>query len=115
MKNSLSYEIETSIKLWKISLELAKNLNLESPSNLSALKDFGDNKFLLGTTLIKKVIEDKKKLIEETKNKQLNYDSIVYKSISIINSKSITLYALVALVFGLLFFSIIILYKEYKN
>jgi|694.fasta_scaffold81057_2 LPS O-antigen subunit length determinant protein (WzzB/FepE family) len=109
-KDNLNREIEYSIKLWDMSLQLAEHANLES-----SLKDqsifLDDTKFFLGTTIIKKIIEDKKKLAAELVNRQLNYNPIIYKSNSIIFSKSLTLYALVGLVVGF-FLSLIIIFKK---
>lgn len=112
-KDNLNREIEYSIKLWDISLQLAEYANLESPSkNESIFLD--DTKFLLGTSIIKKIIEDKKKLATELANYQLNYNPIIDKSNLIIFSKSLTLYAFVGLVLGFFLSLIIIFIKNIK-
>jgi LPS O-antigen subunit length determinant protein (WzzB/FepE family) len=112
-KDNLNREIEYSIKLWDISLQLAEHANLESPTkNQSIFPD--DTKFLLGTSIIKKIIEDKKKLAAELANYQLNYNPIIDKSNLIIFSKSLTLYAFVGLVLGFFLSLIIIFIKNIK-
>ena len=114
-KDNLNREIEYSIKLWDISLQLAEHANLESPSKNQSIF-FDDTKFLLGTSIIKKIIEDKKKLAAELANYQLNlnYNPIIDKSNSIIFSKSLTLYAFVGLVLGFFLSLIIIFIKNIK-
>jgi LPS O-antigen subunit length determinant protein (WzzB/FepE family) len=112
-KDKLNREIEYSIKLWDMSLQLAEQTNLQGPSKEQPIF-LDDTKFLLGTTIIKKIIEDKKKLAAELVNRQLNYNPIIYKSNSIIFSKSLTLYAFAGLVLGFFLSLIIIFIKNIK-